>query len=85
MLLYGLACAVNKLAVKLFLVGKCMKKSGEKGLKRKQAGLRIIVRFSQVGVELHVHTLLESFQVHLVYQYLSSSDVLFLYPTELFL
>lgn len=32
-LLYGVACAVNKWTVKLFLVGKYMKKSGEKGKK----------------------------------------------------
>lgn len=66
-LLYGLAC-VNKWTVKLFLIGKYMKKSGEKEKKRTQTGFRVIGLFSQVCVELCVHPVLENFQVLVVCQ-----------------
>jgi len=83
-LLYGLACAGNKWTVKLFLVGKYMKRNGEKEKKRKQTGFRVVRLFSQVGVELCVHTVLEIFHMHVVCKYLLSYDVLFS-PTELLL
>lgn len=67
-LLYGLACAVNKLTVELFLVGINMKRSEEEEKKASRLA-SITGLFSHVHVEFCVHTELEIFQVHVV-QYL---------------
>lgn len=42
--------------------------------KSKQTDFRVIGLVSQVGVELCVHTMLESFQMHVACQYLLSYD-----------